>query len=95
MKTLTLAILGMCFSLAAAEPASTGTQLRRAPYKEIRTKANHDPAIREAKRKELERKQQEMEEHRKKMEALRRGGATNSASSKSSINAAPQAPKPK
>jgi hypothetical protein len=95
MKTLTLAIIGMCFSLAAAEPASAVPQLRRAPYKEVRTKANHDPAIREAKRKELERKQQEMEEHRKKMEALRRGGATNSASFKSSINAAQQGLKPK
>ena len=69
MKTLTIAIVGMCFSLAAGESPSSVPPLRRAPYKEVRTKANHDPKVREAKRKEIERKREEKEAHRKKVQA--------------------------
>lgn len=78
MKFLVLLSAGAFVSLIAAEPASPPQQLRRAPYKEVRTKANHDPAVREAKRKEMERKQKEKEEQLRKVQLLRRGGSFNS-----------------
>jgi hypothetical protein len=107
MKTIIFAILACSFSISASESESL-PQIRRAPYKEVRSKANHDPEVREAKRKEMERKQKAKEEDRKKAEASKRGGWTNSVSSpkpptapasvtssRPSTNSPPSIPKPK
>lgn len=54
---------------------------QRRPYKEVRTKHNQDPAVRDTLRKKIEAEHKQRAEERKKLEAQRlKPGATNRVS---------------
>lgn len=87
MKSILFTIF--VFLASTACDASDGpAQPRRAPYKEVRTKHNQDPAVKEAIRAKLKREHEARIEHRKKIEAqMRFGGAKPSTNSVTSTNA--------
>jgi hypothetical protein len=84
-------IILISFVISSCSYSFGGAELKslpRAPYKEVRTKRNQDPAVREALRQKMEREHNEREQHRKMVEAKMKGerlaGKTNKASLKAS-----------
>jgi hypothetical protein len=61
---------------------SSISRLRRAPYKEVRTKSSQHPQIREARRKQIEHIQKDRLEERKRIEAQALEGRSKAATNK-------------